>query len=109
MEPKLKPRRKGERYDEAFKRDCVALWEQSDKTMKAMAAELGIAAWNLREWRQRYQGGGKPVEPGAQSSEGQETELRRLRRENESLRAQRDILKKALGIVADGPTNATRG
>jgi transposase-like protein len=44
----------------------------------------------------------------ARSPEQAEAELLRLRRENESLRAQRDVLKKALGILAEAPPSVTR-
>ena len=76
-------------FDEAFKRDAVALLVKGDKTIKLLAQELGISQWNLRDWKKRY---GPPAP--LRSSEVLETELRALRRENERLRAQRDILKK---------------
>jgi transposase len=107
MDPKNKPLRERKRYDAAFKRDCVALLEQSGKTLKEMAGELGIAVWSLRDWRQRARRANAPARV-PQTLEEKDTELIRLRRENESLRTQRDILKKALGIVADEPGSATR-
>jgi transposase-like protein len=39
------------RYAEASKRECVALWEKSGKGLKAVAVEMGISHWNLRDWR----------------------------------------------------------
>ena len=38
-------------------------------------------------------------------SADEDPELSRLRRENERLREQRDILKKTLGILSDSPNN----
>jgi transposase-like protein len=38
-----------------------------------------------------------------------EAEITRLRRENDYLRQQRDILKKTLGILSEAPTSATNG
>ena len=55
------------------------------------------------DWRERY----GPSAP-AKTTEQLEAELRTLRRENDSLRTQRDILKKTLGILVEPPPNATR-
>ena len=54
--------------------------------------------------------GGEQREPATLAAESEEArELRRLRQENEHLRQQRDILKKALGILsAEVPPHATR-
>jgi transposase len=72
--------------------------------MKEFAAEMGVTYWNLKDWKRRYSA---PPEP--RSGEELEAELLRLRRENESLKTQRDVLKKALGILVEPPSSATRG
>lgn len=90
-------------FDEAFKRDAVALLIKGEKPIKLLAQELGVSHWNLRDWKQRY---GPPAP--LRSSEVLEAELRALRRENEQLRAQRDILKKTLGILVEPGVNASR-
>ena len=97
------PTAKRRHFDEAFKRDAVALLLQGDKPLKALARELGVSHWNLRDWKRLY-GPPAPV----RSAEILQAELRALRRENEHLRAQRDILKKTLGILAEPSPNATR-
>ena len=90
-------------FDEAFKRDAVALLIKGDKPTKQLAQELGVSHWNLRDWKKRFD---PPAPP--RSSEALEAELRALRRENERLRAQRDILKKTLGILSEPGANASR-
>lgn len=99
METKTKRRN----FDEAFKRDAVKLLLQGDKPLKQLAQDLGVSHWNLRDWKRRY-GPPAPV----RSPEALESELRALRRENEHLRAQRDILKKTWGILAEPLPNASR-
>lgn len=99
METKTKRRN----FDEAFKRDAVKLLLQGDKPLKQLAQDLGVSHWNLRDWKRRY-GPPAPV----RSTEALESELRALRRENEHLRAQRDVLKKTLGILAEPLPNASR-
>ena len=49
-----------------------------------------------------------PPEP-VRSAEELQAELRALRRENEQLRTQRDILKKTLGILAEPLPKDSRG
>jgi transposase-like protein len=51
MEPKTETRTLRERHEEAFKRDCVALLEKRGKRLRALAEEMGISHWNLRDWR----------------------------------------------------------
>jgi transposase len=103
-------------YDEAFKRDAVALLE-GGRMASQLARELGISVWNLRDWKRRYSIGagvaGLPArsagQPGAAgpSAVAAAVELADLRRELEATRRQRDILKKALAIVAQEDANAT--
>ena len=97
METKTKRRM----FDEAFKRDSVALLLQGDRRIQQLATDLGVAPKSLRDWKKLY-GPPAPV----RSSEALEIELRALRRENERLRAQRDILKKTLGILVEPGVNA---
>ncbi len=95
METKTKRRT----FDEAFKREAVALMRQGGKPLNQLATDLGVSPKSLRDWKERY-GPPAPV----RSSEALEIELRALRRENERLRTQRDILKKTLGILVEpGP------
>ena len=99
--PNEQPRQR-RTFDEAFKRDAVALLLRQDKPVKQLAQDLGVSQWNLRDWRAQY----GPSAP-AKSPEQLEAEVRTLRRENESLRAQRDILKKTLGILVEPGPNAS--
>jgi transposase len=92
------------RYDEVFRRNAVALLESSGRSLKEIAAELGVSQWNLRDWTKKH-GRNKPT-PAATSAELQR-ELSRLRRENESLAARCEVLKKALGIFAQPSPNAS--
>ena len=96
METKTKRRS----FDEAFKRDAVALLLKGDKPIQQLAADLGVSHWNLRDGQKRY-GPAVPV----RRSEALEIELRALRRENQHLRAQRDLLKKTLGILVEPGAN----
>ena len=100
---------KGRRkYDSNFKREAVEHWLNSQKTAVEIGKELGINPDRLYVWRDRF--APKVSEPGAQpTAEQLVAENARLRRDNEALRQQRDILKKTLGILSEPPSNATNG
>ena len=95
-----KPRRK---FDDAFKREAVALWLSSGKSAPQIAQELGIEQKHLYLWKKTH----APVPPA--SAADLRDELAALRRENAILRQQRDILKKTLGILSEPPQTATNG
>lgn len=92
-------------YDESFKANAVELVIQSGRPLKVVARELGVSDTSLREWKQKYlermdtpQGAHQKLTPESLVEENQ-----RLRRENEYLARQRDILKKACGILSETP------
>jgi transposase len=100
MNEEVKPKRIKRQYDEAFRRQAVALVESTGKPLGVIALELGISHWNLRDWIPIY---------GKRSTTTQlEERVRQLQEENARLRDQRDALKKAMGILAKPSGNASR-
>ena len=91
------------RFNRHFKEEAVELWRQSGKTGAEIAAELGIAANNLYNWAKQNE----TAAPASSSPEDLAAENAALRRENERLRQQRDILKKTLGILSEPPNSAS--
>ena len=82
------------RYDREFKQNAVALI-QSGRSITEVSRDLGVSHWSLSRWLKDAQCGLSLSEPKTLSAETPEQrELRRLRRENDYLRRQRDILKK---------------
>ena len=98
----------GRRYDRAFKEDAVAL-VASGRAQREVARDLAIPVGSLNNWVRLARSGQPLPQSGNLTPETQEQrELRRLRQENEYLRRQREILKKALGILsAEMPRNDT--
>jgi transposase len=85
------------RFDEQYKREAVRFLEETGRPLVQVAAELKVAAGTLWKWRRKYgtgETGEKPLSPS------EAAELRRLRRENEILRQERDFLKKATAYFA---------
>jgi len=87
-----------------FKIEAVKLALQGDRTMQEVADNLGINISNLRRWKKAYRADAEHAFPGQGRLPADEEAIRNLRRENEILRQERDILKKALGILSQRPT-----
>ena len=86
------------KYSEEFKREAVQLMETSGKAIAEIARDLGINDNNLYRWRGLY-GSRAHANTNGDVAE-MAVELKHLRREVEVLRAERDILKKAMSIVS---------
>jgi transposase len=101
-------RKLARRYDREFKLNAVAL-VQSGRSIPEVARDLGVSIWSLRRWVKLNNAGQAPKEPATlQSETPEQRELRRLRQQVSYLERQRDILKKALGILsAEMPPNAS--
>jgi transposase len=89
-------------YTHEFKSEAVRLMRESGKPIAQIARELGIRADMLRSWKQQADGkvgvGSETVvaEKGMVDSD----EVRRLKRELEIVRQERDFLKKAAAYFA---------
>lgn len=92
-------KRKRRAFTKEFKAETVRLVRDSGKSVGAIARELDLTETALRDWvRQAEIDAGRGT-PGALTTEERE-ELGRLRRENRTLRMERDILKKATAFFA---------
>jgi transposase len=94
------------RYDAQFKQNAVAL-VQSGRSISEVCRDLGCSTWSLGRWVSATQNGGRLAEPKTLAAQTPEQrEIHRLKQDNDYLRRQRDILKKALAIVSDGNLNS---
>ena len=87
---------KGREIDDAFRQEAVRILATSGRTIKEVADDLGVGASSLGAWKRKLD----RAELMAGPHEDVEKELKRLRRENELLRAERDLLKKATAFFA---------
>lgn len=87
-------------FTKEFKQEAVQLVQTSGKSQSQVARDLGIADSTLHHWRKEFAEHGKQAFPGSGHQTAQEEELRRLKRELEVTRQERDILKKALAIFS---------
>lgn len=88
-------------HSREFKLEAVRLLEKGDKKAADLARELGIPRNKLYKWRDQLQGkNAEAAFPGPGRPSGASAELTRLKRENERLREENDILKKAARYFA---------
>jgi transposase len=110
MRQSVKEKKVQKRYDEEFKRQAVELLIHSGRTQAQIARELGFSDYSLTLWKRAYLGHLKPAQLDAeQMSPDQMLEkIRQLQKENEYLKRQREILKKAMSILGEEPNPGMR-
>ncbi len=87
-------------FTREFKLEAVQLAQKSGKSQAQIARDLGIADSTLHNWCKELAEAGSQAFPGSGHQTAQEEEVRRLKRELEVTRQERDILKKALAIFS---------
>ena len=85
-------------YPAEFKASAVELYRSSGKSLKAVSEEIGVSLEGLRSWVKQAE-----VDEGRRTdglTTEEREELAKLRRENRTLRMERDLLKKAAAFFA---------
>ena len=86
------------RYGKEFRDEAVRLVIETESSIPAIARDLGVSVWTLRDWVNKHKdetGMGRPVR-----TETLEEENSRLKRELSVLKQEREILKKAAAYFA---------
>jgi transposase len=86
-------------FTQEFRDEAVRLAQTSGRSRREIAADLGIGLSTLRNWIDRRRDR-QMDEPPPERQEDMAAELKRLRRENEVLRQEREILKRATAFFA---------
>jgi transposase len=87
-------------YTREFKLEAVHLLETSGRSAAQLERELGIGGGCLSRWRREFAEEGENAFPGHGRLAPDQERIRQLERENEILRQERDILKKAVAIFS---------
>ncbi len=87
-------------YSRAFKLQALELAKSGQKSINEIERDLGITPGLLHKWKARMKADGPQAFPGKGHEDEAEEVIRRLKRENEVLRQERDILKRALAIFS---------
>jgi len=89
-----------ERFTKEFKIEAVRQAEETNDSVRQVARVLGIKPSQIYKWRREMK---KELESSTNQKEEKSmptSELQQLRKENERLKAENDILKKAAAYFA---------
>ncbi len=93
--------KKRRQYPKEFKIEAVRLAVESERSLSEVARDLELTPALLHKWkRQLDKRDPATAFPGQGTPAGPEDEARRLRRELEQVRQERDFLKKAAAFFA---------
>jgi transposase len=104
MADEKRQRRVRRSFTDDFKAGAIRLVLDEGKTVMQVARDLDLTASALRQWVERARADRSKGKTGLTTEE--RAELARLRKENRSLRMERDILKKA-AVGSAGRCNST--
>jgi len=86
------------RYSAEFKRSAIALIAEQNYTVEQAAESLGVSKDTLKYWLKEHRRKFGPINAAEETD--LRTQLKELQRENERLKLERDILKKAAAYFA---------
>lgn len=88
-------------YTDEFKQEALRLMETSDRPASEIAMQLGIRRNLLYKWKDQLRNrAGKPAVARGRPTKDNQSELSLLKQENERLKEEVDILKKAAAYFA---------
>ena len=87
-------------YTPEFKMEAIRLITEQGYKITEAARNLGIHPSVLSRWKNQLAADGKNAFPGKGHLTSEKEELKRLRKENQLLKMERDILKKAAAFFA---------
>ncbi len=90
-------------YSKEFKSKACELVEKDNIAVSVVAEKFGINHVMLHRWVSEYREYGEEAFVGKGHQRPADAELRKLRKENERLKQEVEILKKAAAYFAKGP------
>ena len=87
-------------YTREFKLEALRLLEASGESAAQIERDLGITLGLLSRWKRQAAADDEQAFPGRGRLAPDQEHIRQLERENELLRQERDILKKAVAIFS---------
>jgi transposase len=92
--------KKRKTYTREFKVETVKLITERGESVSQVALDMGIHENTLYKWVRMLSAKPEEAFPGKGHMVSDAEELRQLKRENERLKMERDILKKAMAIFS---------
>jgi transposase len=87
-------------FTQEFKRNAVNLVMEKGVPVRKVARDLDIHPNLVHQWRRMYITDGDGAFVGTGKIKPEDAELKRLQKELEEVKEERDILKKALGVFS---------
>jgi transposase len=88
------------KYSNEFKREVLGMVAAGERSVSQIERDLDITSGLIYKWQQRYRVEENKLQPSTERAE--QAEIRRLKRELEITRQERDILKKAIRVFSRG-------
>lgn len=92
--------RKNRKYTEEFKKEVLEMVAEGSRTVAQIERDLELTPNIVYKWQERYRLQNGTLKPSEERSE--QAEIRRLKRELDIMRQERDILKKAIQVFSRG-------
>ena len=96
--------KKAKKYSASFRANAVRLASESERPITEVARDLGVEYQTLYGWMQKAgkttAAQDRPARRAGEPPETPEEEVRRLRRELDEVKMERDFLKKAAAFFA---------
>jgi len=89
------------KYSREFKMEAVRMLKTSGKSAVQLERDLGIGHGNLWRWKRDSAADGEDAFPGHGRLTPEQERFRKLERDLEIARQERDILKKAIAIFSE--------
>ena len=100
--------REQRKYSSELKREVVKMVNEQGLTQSAVGVRLSIPSGTIAKWIAISKTEGRPANQGDRSVAEMSTEITRLRKELETARLEREILKKATVYFAKESLTSTR-
>ena len=94
-------KKKRKTYTREFKTEAVRLITEKGYSIAEASRNLGVEYSVMRRWKQQLSGDPDNAFPGKGRLKAPDEEMRRLKRELDRVKEERDILKKALAYFAE--------
>ena len=88
-------------FSREYKLEAVRMVTEGGHSLAQVGRDLDIRPNMLRRWRRQFEEDAEQAFPGVGQRKAVDEEMFQLRRKLDRVTMERDILKKALGIVSD--------
>lgn len=100
--------KKEPKYDRAFRQEAIRLSREAGSTQVSVERDLGLWPGAISVWKKEFSTESAAGVAEKRQVKPHEAAFRQIQRENERLKRERDILKKAVAIFSVDPNRYSR-